>query len=901
IEKVRTLVYEIPVNTSGEGISRTISLDGEDVDNDIYIFLQHSFTELQSRHPDFPQPTVDELVRLANRAGRRFIVASTMMKFVDDGYNDPRDRLELMLELTNELLPGTEVYELYNRILATCSDPSRAYQHLSIVAALADPLPISQISKLLGPGQGRDVATALIQLRSFMDIPADSSHPVNIYHSSIRDYVSDFSNCSLLGLQPITAPHSLLASSSFRLMIQDIPERTTLMDALSELKSQNQAMQRHDPRNLQQSLAFIVEPPEPLQVLMGLLWLQGAPGSGLQSWLRTLDGRAWLQTRSVGEWLKTPSGGEWLATPSGGEWLATPSGRRWLETPSGRQWLKIQSGREWLVTPSGRGWLETPSGRRWLNTSSDEELKTPSEGEWLILIGGRLLLIGGFPPLIGGCLPLIGGCLKILIQISREWLKTLIGWCLKILISSEWPEKWMGTPSRQEWLETPSRQEWLETPSGTQWLETSSGRQWLKTQSGRKWLETSSGRQWLETPRGGEWLKTLSEGEWLETPSGGDWLETPNGRQWLKTWRGWEWLKTSSRREWLKTSSGREWLKTPSRRQWLKTGNGRQWLETKIGRQWLETPSGRQWLKTQYGRGWLETQSVHDRLQILNELQTPIGLAWLDTSHGREWLLTQSGHEWLLTNYAQEWLLAPGGREWLHTPGGQKWLRTPGGLQTEHGQEWLQTKSGKKWLLTLDGRMWLQTMGGREWLQTERGREWLQTPHGQEWQLTPAASVWVTMEDFSNTLETISGHAIIPQLHLPPAVQAIQEFKNLPDFLMFPAFLALKPQYHSTSVSLQDCPDIEVLHTMTTFTIFATKARERSQSSSDALKYACQNWVFHLSRALSPIDHKLNLAFKLFWDRHLLSWLERQWCLKGLCSCLLVLSEGQKLAQVCSQ
>ncbi|KAG1809964.1 uncharacterized protein HD556DRAFT_1223498, partial [Suillus plorans] len=216
-EEMRTLVHEIPVNTFGEGVAGTISLDGEDVDNDICTFFQHSFTELRNSHPDFPQPTADNLMRLANRAGRRFIVASTMMKFVDDGYNDPRDRLELMLDLTAKLLPGTEVYELYNRILSTCSNPNRAYQHLSIVAALADPLPISQISKLLGPGQGNDVAITLKQLRSFMDIPIDSSHPVNIYHSSIRDYASDFSNCGLHGLQPIP-PHSLLAYSSFRLM-----------------------------------------------------------------------------------------------------------------------------------------------------------------------------------------------------------------------------------------------------------------------------------------------------------------------------------------------------------------------------------------------------------------------------------------------------------------------------------------------------------------------------------------------------------------------------------------------------------------------------------------------------------------------------------------------------------
>ncbi|KAG1894354.1 uncharacterized protein F5891DRAFT_961643 [Suillus fuscotomentosus] len=193
------------LNTSGEGVAGTISLDGEDVDNDICTFFQHSFTELQNCHPDFPQPTADNLMQLVNRAGRRFIVASTMMKF-------------LMLDLTTKLLPGTEVYNLYNLILSTCSNPNRAYQHLSIVAALADPLPISQISKLLGPGQGNDVATTLKQLRSFMNIPADSGQSVNIYHSSIRDYASNFSNCNLLGSQPIL-PHSLLADSSFRLMV----------------------------------------------------------------------------------------------------------------------------------------------------------------------------------------------------------------------------------------------------------------------------------------------------------------------------------------------------------------------------------------------------------------------------------------------------------------------------------------------------------------------------------------------------------------------------------------------------------------------------------------------------------------------------------------------------------
>lgn len=52
-----------------------------------------------------------------------------------------------MLELTNGLLPGTEVYKLHDCILATSSDLNLAY-NLSIVAALADPLPIPQIYSL---------------------------------------------------------------------------------------------------------------------------------------------------------------------------------------------------------------------------------------------------------------------------------------------------------------------------------------------------------------------------------------------------------------------------------------------------------------------------------------------------------------------------------------------------------------------------------------------------------------------------------------------------------------------------------------------------------------------------------------------------------------------------------
>jgi len=116
------------------------------------------------------------------------------------------------------------------------------------------------------------VEITLVQLQPVMDIPTNSRFPVDIYHSSVHDYVSEPSNCGLFEQQPsITSPHSLLAHSSFCLIILDILQTAGLLDALLELKRQSQAMQPHDPKSLRHSeLAFVVESPESLQVLIGL-------------------------------------------------------------------------------------------------------------------------------------------------------------------------------------------------------------------------------------------------------------------------------------------------------------------------------------------------------------------------------------------------------------------------------------------------------------------------------------------------------------------------------------------------------------------------------------------------------------------------------------------------------
>ncbi|KAG1810536.1 uncharacterized protein BJ212DRAFT_1484110 [Suillus subaureus] len=159
-----------------------------------------------------------------------------------------------------------------------------------------------------------------------MDIPTDTSLPVNLYHSSIHDYVSNPSNCSLPEVHDVPSPHSLLADSSLCLMMKEIPESTDLLDALLELKKESQAMQPEDPKKLKDSLAFLIQPLELLSVLIGILWLWGECTLDLQFWLWTENGNAWLGTKGGSAWLGTEDGSTWLGTKDGSVWLGTKDG-----------------------------------------------------------------------------------------------------------------------------------------------------------------------------------------------------------------------------------------------------------------------------------------------------------------------------------------------------------------------------------------------------------------------------------------------------------------------------------------------------------------------------------------------------------------------------------------------
>lgn len=366
-----------------------------------------------------------------------------------------------------------------------------------------------------------------MQLRSVMDIPTESSLPVNIHHSSVRDYVSNPSNCSLPEVQPIASPHALLAYSSLRLMMQDIPS-TALQNALAKLKKQSRATQSHDsdPQTLTRSLSFIVQSPEPLQVLKGLLWLQGDRSFYLQSWLETLDGHEWLHTRDVHDWLRARSRRDWSQTIQGlrqtlNEGLLRTAMQReqpWWNSQV-QEWLKTQRGRDWLQNYGGQYWMETRNGRDWLETKNG--------GDWLRSRGGQ------------------------------NWLET------------EHSRDWMQTETGKDWIQSESGQDWMQSESGNNWLQSESGEDWLQSESGEDWLQSENGENWLQSESGQDWLQSERGEFWPQNESGRDWLQTRSGQYWLQTTRERDWLQTRGGQCWLQTPHGRAWRSTPSASVWV--------------------------------------------------------------------------------------------------------------------------------------------------------------------------------------------------------------------------------------------------------------------------------------------------------------------------------------------
>ncbi|KAH7908678.1 hypothetical protein BJ138DRAFT_1012332, partial [Hygrophoropsis aurantiaca] len=174
-----------------------------DAEEDIRSFMVHAFDKIyKMRHliadgVQRPWPPTDELEKLLDKASGLFIFATTVTKFVDSKHQDPRARLQVILNDTHSSSGGTpfaDLDTLYQDAIRTIDDADLVQLVLGVVRHVSNPLSIRALNRILSPLCNIIAAHIFPDLGSVLLVPEDpedEEQPVRIYHTSFSDFLSN--------------------------------------------------------------------------------------------------------------------------------------------------------------------------------------------------------------------------------------------------------------------------------------------------------------------------------------------------------------------------------------------------------------------------------------------------------------------------------------------------------------------------------------------------------------------------------------------------------------------------------------------------------------------------------------------------------------------------------------
>ena len=151
-----------------------------------------------------PWPSEANLKVLVSKAGKLFIWAATAIRFVGDRQEgDPVFRLEVLLDKhvgrgMDTEQPYTQLDNLYMIILSRAATGlrkefiARMQILVGTIVRLRSEMPLDVIGQFLKMGP---IATTLGRIQSIIPIPTDTSQPIQIYHPSFPDFITNQERC----------------------------------------------------------------------------------------------------------------------------------------------------------------------------------------------------------------------------------------------------------------------------------------------------------------------------------------------------------------------------------------------------------------------------------------------------------------------------------------------------------------------------------------------------------------------------------------------------------------------------------------------------------------------------------------------------------------------------------
>ena len=213
------------------------------VDNDIRHFLKNKLSELSRRRRCTDGwPTNEDLDSLCRRAAGFFVYAVATVKFLDHHLQVPSYRLATIMaspesttyEGETELKGNTSLDSLYTSVFQNSFQKNKAEDDTMVRSVLSatllatNPLSPSAIATLLGFSDD-EVQRVLELIQSLLILPEDPGCPVQPFHKSFLDFITDPTRCRDPQFHISSDYHIELALHCLRLMGKSLKKNMCLI------------------------------------------------------------------------------------------------------------------------------------------------------------------------------------------------------------------------------------------------------------------------------------------------------------------------------------------------------------------------------------------------------------------------------------------------------------------------------------------------------------------------------------------------------------------------------------------------------------------------------------------------------------------------------------------------
>jgi hypothetical protein len=164
-----------------------LALQDFDAADDIQKFFQHQFATIYEenrrlmQNVPWPWPSHMDLEALVLKASSSFIFAFTLINYVDD--SQPHQKLPIALSANAGLDP------LYAQVLLAAPRSQNFKRVIGTILLLTSNLSITALGHLLQLDTA-DILEALLGVQSILMIPGNDNQPVQLFHTSLRDFLT---------------------------------------------------------------------------------------------------------------------------------------------------------------------------------------------------------------------------------------------------------------------------------------------------------------------------------------------------------------------------------------------------------------------------------------------------------------------------------------------------------------------------------------------------------------------------------------------------------------------------------------------------------------------------------------------------------------------------------------